>query len=396
MPKEARMFMKLLDYIRGIRKGKDAHRLEKESMQDPFLADALDGYLEVEGDHEAQIQKLQERVQLASTPKRNLRPLYWGVAACLVIGISVSSYFLLLNQESDSEELIAMETTTVSDYASEEVDTSSDSSAIKSTPVISSKDIVAKVQESPKEEVSVAEIAEDKAMLAEDEFAPESIRSLTQEAAPVVATEPQKIMQVRSLAATPLIEGKITDSHGLPLSGVAVSYKGTSIQTLTNKEGRFALAKNDTNNQLAAQFKGYEAVDIKLDTMRPILIAMNELGEKLNQPVKSEFKRAQTALSGQVAVSEEQRGGSSSMPIIGEEAYKAYLEKQMVRPTDEACKDMKGEVILSFYISEKGRPERITIEKSLCESADKEAVRLIEEGSDWTQSDQIVKIAVKF
>ena len=34
--------MKLLDYIRGLRKGKEAHRLEKESMQDPFLADAMD------------------------------------------------------------------------------------------------------------------------------------------------------------------------------------------------------------------------------------------------------------------------------------------------------------------------------------------------------------------
>lgn len=28
--------MKLLDYIRGLRKGKEAHRLEKESMKDPF------------------------------------------------------------------------------------------------------------------------------------------------------------------------------------------------------------------------------------------------------------------------------------------------------------------------------------------------------------------------
>ena len=34
--------MKLLDYIRGLRKGKEAHRLEKESMKDPFLADAMD------------------------------------------------------------------------------------------------------------------------------------------------------------------------------------------------------------------------------------------------------------------------------------------------------------------------------------------------------------------
>ena len=34
--------MKLLDYIRGTRKGKEVHRLQKEAMRDPFLADAMD------------------------------------------------------------------------------------------------------------------------------------------------------------------------------------------------------------------------------------------------------------------------------------------------------------------------------------------------------------------
>lgn len=33
--------MKLLDYIRGTRKGKEVHRLQKEAMRDPFLADAM-------------------------------------------------------------------------------------------------------------------------------------------------------------------------------------------------------------------------------------------------------------------------------------------------------------------------------------------------------------------
>ena len=54
--------MKLLDYIRGLRKGKEAHRLEKESMKDPFLADAMDGYGQVEGNHEQRIGQLRMQV----------------------------------------------------------------------------------------------------------------------------------------------------------------------------------------------------------------------------------------------------------------------------------------------------------------------------------------------
>ena len=47
--------MKLSDYIRGFRKGKEAHRLEKEAMRDPFLADALEGYSRVESGADEQI-----------------------------------------------------------------------------------------------------------------------------------------------------------------------------------------------------------------------------------------------------------------------------------------------------------------------------------------------------
>ena len=58
--------MRLSDYIQGLRKGKEAHRLEKESMKDPFLADAIDGYNQVEGNHEQRIEQL--RIQRKEIP----------------------------------------------------------------------------------------------------------------------------------------------------------------------------------------------------------------------------------------------------------------------------------------------------------------------------------------
>ena len=95
--------MKLLDYIRGLRKGKEAHRLEKESMKDPFLADAMDGYHQVEGDHEEQINKLRMKVNAHSAKKRNTYAVTWSIAACLIIGIGISSYFLFLKQNVGEE-----------------------------------------------------------------------------------------------------------------------------------------------------------------------------------------------------------------------------------------------------------------------------------------------------
>ena len=84
--------MKLLDYIRGLRKGKEAHRLERESMQDPFLADAMDGYSQVEGNHEQRIEKLRMQVSAHSAKKKNTRAITWSIAACLAIGFGEKEY----------------------------------------------------------------------------------------------------------------------------------------------------------------------------------------------------------------------------------------------------------------------------------------------------------------
>ena len=101
--------MKLLDYIRGLRKGKEAHRLEKESMQDPFLADAMDGYNQVEGNHEQRIEKLRMQVSAHSAKKKNTYAITWSIAACLIIGFGISSYFLFLKKSMTDEVFIAKE-----------------------------------------------------------------------------------------------------------------------------------------------------------------------------------------------------------------------------------------------------------------------------------------------
>ena len=100
--------MKLSDYIRGFRKGKEAHRLEKEAMRDPFLADALEGYSRVESGADEQIELLRRRVNMRVTQKRR-HTIVWSVAASLLIGVCIGSYFLLQENTLPDEARIAME-----------------------------------------------------------------------------------------------------------------------------------------------------------------------------------------------------------------------------------------------------------------------------------------------
>ena len=93
--------MKLLDYIKGNRRGKEAHRIEKRAMEDPFLSEALEGFEAVDGDHAAALERLRRRVEqwAASRRPRRLVLTLGSVAALLLLFLVVRHLFLFRYSE---------------------------------------------------------------------------------------------------------------------------------------------------------------------------------------------------------------------------------------------------------------------------------------------------------
>lgn len=83
--------MSLLDYIRGHRKGKAAHRLEKEAMHDPFLSEALDGFDMVEDDHMARIEAIRNKIGKTPSQKEqhHKQSIWTSVAAVAVVLLTI-------------------------------------------------------------------------------------------------------------------------------------------------------------------------------------------------------------------------------------------------------------------------------------------------------------------
>ena len=418
--------MKLLDYIRGLRKGKEAHRLEKESMQDPFLADAMDGYNQVEGNHEQRIEKLRMQVSAHSAKKKNTYAITWSIAACLIIGFGISSYFLFLKKSMTDEVFIAEEsvstklaepatpptpaipaTPTVPATPQKEIALATTKVKTDSTPIseitarqADKKDMIAKIQTTSQPQGApvaavpmMEEVSEETAALQEvvatiDTFESESDKKMKM--AKVATILPQNNM----------IKGIVTDKKGEPLIGASVAYKGTNIGTITNMNGEFSLVKKDGKKQLTAQFIGYDPVEIRVDTSRTMLIAMNENQQALNEVVVVGYgakKKKKSVTAGTVVKGDEQANKDiTPQPVIGKRNYQKYLKENLVRPTDEKCAQVKGKVILTFLVNKEGRPFYIKVKESLCESADKEAIRLIQEGPDWVYGNKPVEVTVKF
>lgn len=419
--------MKLLDYIRGLRKGKEAHRLEKESMQDPFLADAMDGYNQVEGNHEQRIEKLRMQVSAHSAKKKNTYAITWSIAACLIIGFGISSYFLFLKKSMTDEVFIAEEsvstklaepaapptpaipaTPTVPATPQKEIALATTKVKTDSTPVseitarqANKKDMIARIQATsqPQQGVLVAtvpvmeEVSEETAALQEvvatmDTFESESDKKM--KLAKVATILPQNNM----------IKGRVTNEKGEPLIGASVTYKGTNIGTITNMNGEFSLVKKDDKKRLTAQFIGYDPVEIRVDTSRTMLIAMNENKQALNEVVVVGYgakKNKKSVTAGTVVNGNEQANKDiTPQPVIGKRSYQKYLKENLVRPTDEKCAQVKGKVVLTFLVNKEGRPFSIKVKENLCESSDKEAIRLIQEGPDWIYGTKLAEVTVHF
>lgn len=382
--------MKLLDYIRGFRKGKEAHRLEKESMSDPFLADAMDGYRQVEGNHEQQIRKLRAQVTKYSAKKKNSYAIIWSIAACLVIGIGISSYFLFLKEKASPLTVHIPDSDSVHATTKNQTD---------------KKDIVAKAKQISKPRILPKTVTPATVIPVKEKD------SISEEVTEVITTEDtldRKKKEITRLSAqTSLIKGKVTDEKGEPLAGATIVYKGTDIGTVTNLEGEFSLIKKKNDEDLTVSYLGYNRIDMPIDTSETMLIAMNESPtQKLDEVVIIGFgSQKKSSIIGAISTVPPESLNTSPdttkfsltpEPVIGMKKYQKYLKKKLIRPTDETCNQVKGKVVLTFLVDQRARPFGIMIKKGLCESADKEAIRLIQEGPDWTLGKKPVEITVEF
>lgn len=85
--------MNFLDYIKGRRKGIEAHRIERDSMNDPFMYEAIEGFDSITDDHAKQIGNIQKQLAGKARPARKHISLWQTVAACAVVIFAAGAYF---------------------------------------------------------------------------------------------------------------------------------------------------------------------------------------------------------------------------------------------------------------------------------------------------------------
>jgi TonB-dependent SusC/RagA subfamily outer membrane receptor len=82
-----------------------------------------------------------------------------------------------------------------------------------------------------------------------------------------------------------VVTGKVTDEAGLPLSGVTVSVKGTTVGTSTNEEGNYRITVKDNSATLVFRNIGFVLQEIAVDRRISVNITLAADNTGLNEVV---------------------------------------------------------------------------------------------------------------
>jgi hypothetical protein len=154
-----------------------------------------------------------------------------------------------------------------------------------------------------------------------------------------------------------------------------------------------ASLKKDTN----ADIQGY-GVPRGTDTPQTIspgkdnvIVLQRSKSAPIPEVVLSNTKRDSTYRKPHISFEEAE-------PANGTAYYDDYVANNLQIPAEELQKNSSGEVKLSFDVNDAGQAVNIKVEKSLCAECDKEAIRVLQQGPKWLKKkkDKKGKLSIRF
>lgn len=421
------------------------HALEAAAMDDPFLADALEGFNTVNpATIPADVQELRARLNERSGDKKVV-PLarnnkWWRVAAMLIFlgGASLLTYKLLQqnnenklakqetispNANSNAAPVLPADTLTATAGSNAQRMTIHDSTTAHGN----AKQFHANTQEQklsanqqgaasaitkPKAPASVPDLS---AYKKTDTFQDDAFAAIKEEASkdsvfvagndasknarlqgrvPGIAT--QNPQQANNRANADMsnqlyfnnFSGRVVDAQNNAIPYANVRVNNNNQVAATNNEGYFQIRSADTVIDLSVTSAGYQPRNLTLRGNQPTQeVALERYDGKGKMSEVVVTSGAIRKKSGAYKDKEEEKPSNfntsamAAQPVTGWDEFNRYLEEN--RRVDDANKALKGEVVVTFRVNSAGLISDVAIEKSLSRWHDAEALRLLKEGPAW-------------
>jgi outer membrane biosynthesis protein TonB len=383
-------------YLKGQLSAREMHALEKAALDDPFLADALEGLATptaLDQDLASLRTRLDERVAEKKT-RLLLRP-WMRIAAAVVLlaGLGLTAILTTSKNKLDNTKTASLpapaDDVTSGISAKPSVPAAAEPAATQTTPK-PDREVVAssKAEKSTTPTRRQAPVALSRANNAKIQNVADSLQFSNSLAGAALKNE----ASIPTYSPAPnhplLFAGQVRDVNNHPLAGVSLALEGKKVVTVTDYDGYFKLyvPPHDTVRKLTVEFAGYDEKFVALndDNRLGNVITLRERQPSMQEVVVTGLgmKRKETMAAPPSDDGETLDSlWTKAAPTIGRVAYLDYLAAG--KKSLGADSTIRGTVGISFTIDPNGQPANFKIEQSLAPVQDAGIIRLISDGSTW-------------
>lgn len=421
MRKDQQHIARIKKYNSGQLDARAMHQLEREALDDPFLADALEGYQSAVPGQEANLAELQQRLQLRVEPKVR-QMIAWrqlAIAASILIFFGICTWYFLPTKKGNTLQLVEnikpaaqdkqsiTQTPAASTDATDAKPSGSQSmpnntafapalkaekglagdkniSTAYSKPVQADTAVLGAKSASPLntdeqlKSPSFAGVAKAKsidkqqstASLNEVEVA-QADASARKKAVLQVAAQSNKASRQETLIqskvdgvvvtpANKTLSGTVTGLNGMPLPGAVVKLAGSNFGVITDEKGRFVMHDVPEKDNITVGYIGYSQKQIRVNGEDSVNVSLSPANDLRNTG------------------SMDSHSTTDAHPSAGWKALENYLAKNA-----SLADGQTGKVNLSFSVDAQGNLSNFKILKSLSNAADQKAIDLLVHGPGW-------------
>ena len=414
-------------YLRGEMSADEMHEMETAALDDPFLADAIEGFeMAMKKEDEQAIQsglgklskEFNERIKTPAKVVPLTLSRWWQISAAaaiiLIVGVAVYNNTLAPDKNPESKlattqkhqndslasQLPEQERSTVlSPVADSQIKqnknsvtpppTSKASTEAPSRFSVKSKNRPGDELSKEKAGGSTIKEAETKDDLKKESVelsarrpaqvteAPISSRQTEYDAPEPKAPESAGARNSQLAAQLNNFSGRVVDPNNKPLPYATLQIMPDKVNIVTDQSGNFNFSRKDSIVDVQVGLIGFEQRNFRLqNNTASNKLVLEPRNQALEEVVVSGYgnktKKDASKITGKV---------QNAVPKIGWIEYEKYLQANKKTPADNPL--LKGEVVVSFQVKMPHTLTDFKIEKSLSKEHDKEAIRLIQEGPAW-------------
>lgn len=345
-------------YYNGEMQAAERHALEKAALDDPFLTDALEGYAFTSTPLN-DINAIKEKLGEKGRSKKIVpfaRKYKWLQIAALFIVLIGAGWFLSTSGFFSKKEIA------VTAPAKQK---QAESFSNKIADSVNSSKTDSQQNNTLQTEVLQNEIAETKVAAKVHKHAQRRTVHKQKASEIAAANAESNASQTETLSFAPQAANKNSE---------------TFLKVDSESKNKNAVAFNSrmiNNDSLPVARIAARSQAQKVNDTVHLNVVMQPSKEDLNEVVVVGFGAKKSATPTSNVKFEELE------PAEGWTNFNDYIAQNLKEPEEIKDKIVSGDVELSFDINEKGEAVNITVERSLCNKCDEEAVRLLKEGPKW-------------